>query len=294
MPETTEIINKIPVEDQDKRLDELAVKSDRTPEEINEFNQLRVDKDKKTTQSRIDTLTKSRKEAEAKADQTQKELDDLRLEFEQNRSPKKPDIVVSRETVERDGKNFYTDDTLVSMRDSGEITDAKAFQHQQERLKSELKEELRNEFSQKSKDDQEKDSRKSDAQEVLDKYPHFNKDHPDFNSEDKLFKEANRIYQNGYSSNPKGFMLAINDAKRILQITDNPLDISNEISLRSPSAPSSASVSNQIKEIPLTEDQKEVAIRIYRNQINPVTGRNYTENEAIIKSTKAQNNRRTR
>jgi hypothetical protein len=72
-------------------------------------------------------------------------------------------------------------------------------------------------------------------------------------------------------------------------MADNRPDVSGDLSVSSSSVPG---VRDKEKEIVLTEDEKEAAVRVWTRQINPTTGRFYTDNEAVVKATNARKNRR--
>ena len=169
-------------------------------------------------------MTFKAKDAEERYGQASKEAEDLRKRVEELEKVKNQEPVKLVETtVDIDGKQYYTDEALLSKVEAGELTQADAYKLQRARDKAELKKEVMSEITTETKQTEEQRIREEDQRNVLSKYPQFSKTHPDFNPDDPLYKEVNRLWNNGYAHNPKGMSEAIKDAKKILRMQDtNP------------------------------------------------------------------------
>ena len=73
-------------------------------------------------------------------------------------------------------------------------------------------------------------------------------------------------------------------AKQILKTTDTRPDVSHEQSVGRPGS----STSSGREQVALTQTEQETAVRLYSSIINPVTGKQYTEQEAINKALKVK------
>ena len=276
-------------DDLEKNISELSGKEERTEEENNQLDQAKQEKQSRY-QERINKMTWEKKSAQEEAERAKKEVEDYKqrleaLETKQNAKP----VNVIPQTVDIGGKTYYTDETLMSMRDNGDMTDQDAYKLQQQRVKAEIKDEVRQEFKQESQKSQKEQAKEQDIEKVLKAHPEFSTSHPNFNPENPLYKEASRIYNNGYNTSPEGMSKSIEEAKRILRIGEN-VDVSDDLSMRSSSAPSKSS--NEKKaEIVLSDDEKELAGRMYRDQINPKTKQAYSQAEAEDKYKQARQRR---
>ncbi len=273
-----------------ERFAELKDRQDLSDDEKKEVGDLK-ERHANRTQKRIDQLTWKARDAEEKFGNASKEVDDLRAEVERLKEAKtsEPDKIVDT-VVEIAGKKYYTDESLTSMVKSGDITDSDAFKLQQQRNKAELKQEVLSEIGEERKKAEGMKTRADDQEKVLAKYPHFSNKHPDFNPEDPLYKEVQRLWDNGYSTNPKGLSKAISDARKILRISDKTPDLSNEFGVNSASAPDKI----REKEVEFSADEEEAAVRLYTMggaTDNPRTGRPYTREEAIKKGKEAKQKR---
>jgi len=277
-------------EQNDARYKELLDKPERTEDENKELDQLKT-KYSKRVQERIDKLTweKNReREEREKIEKEKAELEERLKKIESSIPP--PEPIVKKETVEIAGKKFYTDEMLSSLVKAGKMTENEAYQHQQERIEESAAERAYQRMKNEQKQEEEKNVRKEDAQTVLKEYPHFSKDHKDFNPDDPLYKEAIRIYNTGYFANPRGLSFAIQEAKKVLGKVDARVDISDEHHVNFRGTPPEKEMK---KEIPLTEQEKEWAISqfVSAGEINPDTKRRYTEAEACAKAQRAKNER---
>jgi len=290
----TEATDQKPVtEIDDRELDTKITEISQKPEKTDDDNkQLEGLKGEKQTryQKRVDQLTWKAKHAEEQSAEKDKRI--AELEAAKVEPAETQPATIKKDSIEIDGKKHFTDEALMSMRDAGELTDAEAYKMQRNRDKAELKHELKTDFETEQQQSADANARRADGEKVLKEYPQFDKNHAEHNPEDPLYKEASRIYANGYSANPNGFSLAIKDAKAILGLDKKAPDVTNDLNVYSPSAPEGPTT----KETPLNDDEKEAAIRqfVHAAEINPVTNRTYTESEAIAKSQKAKNNRASR
>lgn len=278
-------------EKEEARLAELYKKTEKTEDEIKEFDQLKKDRSSRY-QKRIDMMkseTLAERQARERAETRAKELEE---ELQRERKAKVEPKKIIKDTVDISGEKYYTDDALVSMISAGEISESDAYKHQRERDKKEAAEIAYQRIKSEQTKISEESIREQDAKNVLERYPHFNKNHPDFNPEDPLYKLTIEMYQDGYYSNPRGLSKATEKAEQILGKNIKNVDITDEISMARSSAPGRPEPAK--KELTLSEFEKEQAYRMYRDIKNPATGRNYTEQEAIAKATKAKNSRRIR
>lgn len=281
------------------QLSNLYNKSDRTEDEAKQLDELKTQKNERY-QKRINEIKSNEKlakyraeEAEEKARKAEEELVQLRA----NQVPAEP-IISKKETVDADGEKWYTDGTLTSMMKSGELSEAEAIKHQQDRQEAKASDRAYKRIKGEQDKTKDQDLRNADMAKVYKDYPHFSKKLPDgsinpkYNPDDPLFKEANTLWQSGLYVNPKGLSLAIDKAKKILGLHKKSIDISDELSALTPGGAPSPIQKGQ-EEIVLTDEQKEQAIRMWRNLENPKTRRNYTEPEAIEKYKNSLAKRRT-
>lgn len=281
------------IQKDEQRLNELYAKQKEgkafDEAEEKEFKEL-DSKGKIYAQKRIDKLTaRANREREAR-EQLERELEELRAEKARNTEPNRP--VVSKETVTIGNQSFYTDDTLVKMIESGEIDEKRAYAHQQERLKEEAAEKAYQRIKQEEKANEEKEVRTKDARELLSKYPQFDKNHPDHDPNDPLFKTAMELWDEGYRYNPRGLTLAVKKAEKMLGLDKKiHIDATQDLSFEANEPP--ARSHRRSETVSLSEEEKADGVRIWTrgDVINPKTGRPYTEAEAIEKTLNAKKNR---
>lgn len=269
------------------RIEELDRKPDRTEEETKELGELKQ-KRHKSAQAKINEFKWKWESTREELEKERKERERIARELEETRQVKEPTTRPSLkkdETVDIGGKRYYTDEALIAQRDAGEITESEAYQHQRQRDKAELKAELKAEQEQERKQQSEQEIRQKDAQKVLAEYPHFSKDHKDHNPNDPLFKTAMELWQESYRFNPEGLSKSIARAKQILRMSDTKPDLSDEFSTH---APSGGKKPSKEKEVTFSKDEEETSIRMYTRVINPATGRQYTEAEAVAKGKRAK------
>lgn len=283
--DTTEL-NKLSDEQLDIELKSVKPEDKDKLDSLKEERQSRYDK-------RIKIKDSERLAALNRAEQAEKALEEeRRLRKEAEAKPKEVSIV--NDTVEHDGKKFYTDKALRSMVDAGELTAEEAFSHQEERREAKTLDTWESRQKARGSESEEKRTREEDRSSVAKDYPQFDPKHKDHDPEDPLFKKADELWREGYYANPRGLSLAINRAKEILGHTDARPDLSNELSVgrnRSGAERNSAG-----REPVLSEQEKEMAVRlyVYGNVMNPKTNKTYTEAEAIQKfvANKAKNARK--
>lgn len=291
MTTNTAELNKLSDEQVEKELKDLRGKQDVTAEEKEKLEILKEER-----QSRLDKRIKmkdsERLAAINRAEQLEKQLEEERKKREELESKNKTVSIVN-DTVEFDGRKFYTDKALRSMVDAGELTAEEAYEHQQERIEAKVTERVIKRNIGNTKEEEERKTRAEDAEKIARDYPQFNPKHPDHDPEDPLFKKANELWMEGYHANPRGLSKAIERAKEILGYTKERPDLSDEFSV----ARSKSTVDRSIPStVALTAEEKDFYVRMYvmGNIVNPKTNRTYTESEAIAKglSMKAKNARK--
>lgn len=278
--DTTEL-NKLTDEQVDTEFKTLKAKAEATPEDkeklegLKEERQTRYDK-------RIKVKDSERLAALNRAEQAEKALEEeRRLRKEAESKPKEVSIV--NDTVEHDGKKFYTDKALRSMVEAGELNTDEAYAHQQERQEAKITERVETRYKSRNNESDEKRVRAEDAAIVAKDYPQFDSKNKDHDPEDPLFKKADELWREGYFANPRGLTLAINRAKEILGHTDKRPDLSDEFSVgRNKSGAERGSAASNVS---LSEQEKDFYVRMYvmGNVMNPKTNKTYTEAEAIAK-----------
>lgn len=291
MTTNTAELNKLSDEQVEKELKDLRGKQDVTAEEKEKLEILKEER-----QSRLDKRIKmkdsERLAAINRAEQLEKQLEEERKKREELESKNKTVSIVN-DTVEFDGRKFYTDKALRSMVDAGELTAEEAYEHQQERIEAKVTERVIKRNIGNTKEEEERKTRAEDAEKIARDYPQFNPKHPDHDPEDPLFKKANELWMEGYHANPRGLSKAIERAKEILGYTKERPDLSDEFSV----ARSKSTVDRSIPStVALTAEEKDFYVRMYvmGNIVNPKTNRTYTESEAIAKglAMKAKNARK--
>lgn len=280
------------IQETDSQISELLGVDKRTPEQEQELKELKQQR-KNQVQERINELTKARREAERQRDYEREEAERLRQELEEERKRAKASKPTTGkyEQFEINGKMFYTDDALAQRVNDGVMTQSEAWAHQKAALKEEAKAELKADLKNESTVNETERVRQETINEVLKEYPHFNPRHPEHNPNDPLYKEASRLLNNGYASNPRGIKLAIDDAKRFLGLDKKRPDVSDEFSVTGSSA--ATPDTRREKKVEITEFEQEQAIRLYvfGARINPATGAVFTKKEAIEKAIKAKRDR---
>lgn len=279
-------------EEIEARLDTLYAKKELDEDESKEFDTLKKERSSRY-QKKIDQATGKVKEFETENERLKRENEELKQrqeEFEAKRKADEKPVKVVEDTVEADGKKWFTDEALQSKVDAGEMTAQEAYKHQQSRLRAEAVQEAEERFEAKQKVQRDTFARDNDRKKVLSKYPQFDKNHHDHDPNDPVFKKASEIYANGYASNPEGLSKAVELAEQILGINNKRPDASDDFGVAS----NDSSSDNKKKEsVSLTEEEKEVALRqyVFSGATNPNTGRGYTNDEALERARKAKEKR---
>jgi len=281
------------IKKEEERLAELAKKDKRDEAEEKELQTL---KDGKHTrfEKRIDKLTWEKKTAQEALETERKEKEDLKVRLDklEEETKHKPELPLKEEFIELGGKKWLTDDSLIAKISNKEITEQEAYAYQRKRDREETRLAILDEIRGEDKKKQDMNTRKTDAEWVLKNYPKFDPRHPEHNPKDPLYKEATRIYNNGYASNPRGLSESIKDAKRILRMTDEPIDRSDDLDIEGNEGAPERGGHNP-KEVTLSSEEEEQAVRFYTmgSLTNPKTGRAYTKQEAISKALSAKKRR---
>ena len=278
-----------------ERFQELNKKSEaeRTTDEVKELGELK-ERHNTRAEKRIGELTWRSKQAEERAAELEEKLNKSLADIEELKKLKTEQAAaktIKEEFIDVAGKKYYTDEALLVMVQNKEITDAEAYSYQKKRDKEEIKADLRKEDEDRRSQDSDKEARIRDAEDVRKQYPHFSKDHKDFNPEEPLYKKAIELWSEGYSANPKGLSLSIKRAKEILRITDTTPDRSGDFGLEESSAPERGG--GKGKEVTLSDDEKDIAERMFTrgDVINPKTQKPYTVAEAHAKALEAKKRR---
>ena len=287
----------IPEDDKksNERIKELASKTDASDEEKAELAELKK-KRTKTVTDKIKKFYTAKTDAEKRAEAAEERArvaEEKARQLEEGAPLKKPALSLENQVIKIGGKTFYTDEALEMMIENKEIDYRQAQKHIQERIKEEAVSEAELRLEKKYRKETAEDIKKKDFDSVLKEFPQFAKGHADFNPDDSLYKETVRIYNNGYAYHPSGMGLseALKEAKRNLKISDKKPDMSDEFNVDGSTF--SGPGKNPEDKIVLTDFEKTTAIRQfhYGGLINPVTGKVYTEQEAVAKSLKAKQRR---
>ena len=280
--EQTQDQEKVTDEQISSKINELSGKQDITDVEKSELTNLKTERQTRY-QRRLDEIKSDKKLAEYQLEQEREKTRKLEVELEKSRSRPEEPHIISRETVEAGGKRHFTDLALRSMIDAGQMTEMEAFNHQQERIQALAADKALNILREEQEKVRKEESMKSALKYVFDKYPHWDRGHKNFNPDDPLFKQANYYYLKGM-----GIKDAMEEAERVIGFNHTRPDVSETMNLHSPTTSSTFSDNEQK---PLTEDEKDIAWRMYRDQVNPSTSRTYTQKEAEGKFIKARESR---
>ena len=281
----------VEIKKEEERLAELAKKDKREEAEEKELVEL---KEKKHTrfEKRIDKLTYEKKLAQEQLETERKEKDELkeRLDKLEEATKKKTELPLEDEFLEIAGKKWLTDNSLIAKINAKEITEQEAYAYQRKRDKEELRVGILEEIHGEDRKSKDIKTRKEDAEWVLKNYPKFDKRHAEHDENDPLYKEATRIYNNGYASNPKGLSESIKDAKKILRMTDERIERSDDLGIEEGGGAPARNGAGKEKEVTLSSEEEENAVRFYTlgSVTNPKTGRQYTRQEAVAKALNAK------
>lgn len=279
---------------ENKRYSELSAKTDRSVDEEKELDKLKANY-RRSAKEEIKFLRSSLAEAERKhgqaseeAKKLREEMESLKEDVEQIKTKRSPEVV--EQTATFGGKQYYTDTALRSLIDTGKMSETEAWQHQRARDKAEIKDEILREQEVREEANERKHAVAAEAKKVLQKYPHFDKNHPKFNPDEPLYKKTVEIYNKGMHS----VAAAVELAEEILGFKAKGPDLSDELSLRGTGAPGDSRQKDE--KIELSKDEEEVAVRTYTMgsaefTTNPRTGKTYTREEAIEKFRQAKTKR---
>ncbi len=288
MTEQSTDLTQVTDEQLETQVTDLSKKEDKTAEDNTQLETLKTERQSRY-QKRIDKLSGKAKYAEDQLATEREAREKAEKDLAEARAVQTP-VKPIQDTVTIEGKAHYTDAALTQMVQSKQISENDAYGMQQARMTAEITANVRNDLTKSEKETQEAKLRADDKAKVLSEYPQFNNQHPDFDPKNELYQLTNEIYSNGYAAKPDGLSKAIKLAKRTLGITSKTLDLSNEFGIQNSSQASDPNKTE--KEIVFSENEKDDAIRVWTNVLNPLTNRNYTENEAVEKAKKAKRGRR--
>lgn len=281
----------------EQQLSELSQKAERTDEDNQKIEELKTERQSRY-QQRIDKIKSEEKYAAHRAEEAEKRAKELeeRLAKIESRPDEEP-VSLREDTVEISGKKYYTDEALQSMIENKKMTASEANSYAYNRDKAQMRTEILSEVKGETQKSDVERKRQEDIDKVFKKYPHFSKFvvsetgekalNPKFNPDDPLYKEANRLFLNGYHVQPDGLSKAITDAKKILGIKDSQPSTDN-VTFHPPGG---AEHRREEDGVFLSQDEKDVAVKQFRDVMNPVTRRPYTEKEILEKALRAKKKR---
>jgi len=266
-------------------IDELNRKAQKTEEENSKLAELKKERSSRY-QLKIDHITSEKKEAEWKAQQAREEAERIRQENEQLRrenedAKKKVRPDVQTDYVEIEGNQYLTDRALRRKIESGELTEAEAYEMQEARKEARLASTVTKNVLGALKGENQKTQAQQDMMEVLNEHPTFNKNHPEFNPEDPLYKKTAKLFAYGVPIKE-----ALENAKQAIGTTAR-VDNSDNLTVQTQKT-NSVNNTQRKAEVKLTEFEIDTAKKIWQDKKNPVTGRLYTQNEIIEKAKRAK------
>lgn len=276
-------------EKDETRFSELIQKTDRTEDENKELGDLR-EKYKKTAKTRIDKLTWERKVAQEERDEERRKREETEArlkEFEDKQLPLKTEV--KEEYIEIGGKKYFTDASLLSQVNAGQISEAEAIVYQRKRDREETITEFEKRQTEKEQKKENDRIRQDATKKLLAKYPHFFEKHKDFDSENPQYKRFIYYFNRGYGYHPEGVLHAMQDMERDFNIQNTLIDRTEDLTVGERNIPERKS-GKEKEEITLDADEEMAAIRMYcRGDVpNPKTKRPYTEQEALAKALEAK------
>lgn len=295
MPVDTDIEKLLDPEQEKKdteRFSNLNKKTDRTAEEDTELKSLKENYGKRVS-ARIDKLTAEKKVFEQKYGETSKRVEELEqeiVELKKDRKTEVQPIKTSKQTMTIGDKEYYTDDALLEMVKNEEISESNAWKHQRERDRAEDRFYIDERIEEKDQTKEAQNTLKNDIEKVLEKYPQFDKNHPKHDPTDPLYVQANEILKEftnkrGQLITPRAFSKSIALAEKILGVKSKRPDVSDEHNFYSGTPPDK---DNNGEKVSFSDDEKEIAWRMYRNVVNPKTGKTYNQAEALAKAEEAK------
>lgn len=290
--ETEDIIEK----DEDlkateSRIVELRKKTDRTPEEEEEFKQL-----KQHHRGRVEEQILSAREestrAREEAARAKQELEDARARLKeiQDKNSERSESAGGgeNESVMINGQKFYTDEAIALRVQKGLMTQKEGWNMQRQAIKEEAKAEMRG--------DEPKQEwmkvRKDSLEYVKSKGYGWMLDakDPKHNPNDPVFKIADKLWRNGYQNDPDGPRKALEDALEYSGKNIKREDRSDDFGIAKNNVASDSFTARERK-VELSEIERGNAIRYWPTINNPKTGKYYTEAEALAKALDAKRKR---
>lgn len=278
----------------ESRIVELRQKKDRTPEEETEFKELRQHHRGRVEEQILSERERAsaQQERAAKAEQA---LEDARRRLEEIEEGKKQQTSTGseNESMMINGKKFYTDEAISLRVQKGLMTQKEGWAMQREAIKEEAKFEMQG-----GDQKREQDRIRGESLEFVKKEGYgwmLDAKDPKHNSNDPLYKEANRLWEDGLKFDPDGPRKALVYAKRLLGKDVQREDRSEDLGVPKNNASNESNASKE-KRIVLSDIESQNAIRYWvdGNVKNPKTGKNYTEQEALAKAIEAKRKRTLR
>lgn len=279
----------------ESRIAELRKKMDRNAEEEKEFSELKKHHRGRLTEQLNEKEEARIREAEraARAEQALEDANRRLKEIEDRRTTTRT-TNAQYETIEIGGQMYYTDEALNQMVADGKMSQGEAWKNQKALIKAEAKSEMQMAADVDAPKKIWLAKRKASLEYVKEQgFDYFlDTSHPKFNSNDPLYKEANRLWLNGYEHHPDGPRLALEDAKKNLGMTSKKPDLSEEFSVQRNNSATDSNATRS-KTVELSEIEKDNAVRYYciGNVVNPKTNKVYTHAEAILKAMDAKKRR---
>lgn len=264
-----------------EQIDELNKKQDKTEEETNKLGGLKKERSSRY-QTKVTHLMSDKKAADYRAETAEEKLKRAEEELSELKNTQVKEVVSPvKETVTIGKEAHYTDRTLRTMVDAGQLNETEAYNMQRARDKAELKEELRQEFKEDSLKTNAQTQAQKDLADIVAQYPQWDPKNADHNPKDELMLEVVDLYNSGVP-----IKKALAKAKRIVGVK-TPIDSSDALSVQSSSAPKK----EDKVATPFSSEEEDIAVRTFRDTKNPATGRLYTPAEAIEKAKKAKEKR---
>ncbi len=277
----------------DTRFEELKTKQDKTEQENTELGELKT-KYAGRAEKRIGQLTGEKKAATARAEEAEKraeEAEQKAKDAEEKVTSQDTTVVGNEnETTEIAGKKYFTDAALTAQIRANTITEQAAIDYQAKRNEEKIVVRVKGDFKKEQEADALKKSQAEDAEAVLATHPEFGLKHPNYDSNNPLYKEWRELVADGYGLTTGGLMKALKKANKNLGTKNTHIDRSSELGLEDTAAPGEKGGKEKEKEVPFNVDEEQTAIDMYTrgDVLNPKTGRAYTNAEAIAKAKEAK------
>lgn len=280
----------------EQRIIELRQKKERTPEEEKEFKDLRQHHRGRVEEQILSERERAQRESEraAKAEQA---LEDARARLKE--IEEKRDIGLDRttgggenETEVINGKTYYTEEAIALRCEKGLMSRSEGWNMQKEKIEENTIEKIEKRAPKQKAEDEWKAKRMQSLEEVKKEgygWMIDSKD-PKHNPNDPLFKEANKLWNDGLQYDPDGPRKALEYAKRMLGKDVPREDRADDFGIPKNNAASDSN-SQREKKVSLSEIEQQNATRWWTTINNPKTGKNYTESEALQKALEAKRKR---